>query len=146
MRLAELAELMFAKPQLDLSNEESQGRQSGSLAWRLARAETKLGQGSTSPQKFVLKPTGLEQESLTVHLEYNISQDEYKRVSNGNEVIKGWSNASFQTENIFKKEETDWKMVYLARKGTYRVDFPFSVNAHPEFIIRIINNFGLLFE
>ena len=42
MRMKELSDLMFSKPK-DLSNEESQGRQSGSLAWRLSRQETTQG-------------------------------------------------------------------------------------------------------
>ena len=106
MRMKELSDLMFSKPK-DLSNEESQGRQSGSLAWRLSRQETTQG--------YVIKPNSKEIEDLKIDISYDIIRDEYTR-KNVNETIKNWSAFTFNNENIFKKEEQDWKMVYLARK------------------------------
>ena len=108
---------MFSKPQKDFSDEESLGRQSGSLAWRLSRAETEL----ETDKKIVIKPTSLEKESMIIDISYNVSKDVYVRNSNGDQKISGWSNMASEVENIFKKEELDWKMVYLARKGNFKI-------------------------
>ena len=112
LRLAELAELMLAKSE-SLSAEESQGRQSGSLAWRLSRHETK----AESSRNYVIVPTDLEKENLVVDFQYDIRKDEYLRKSNADEKISNWNALVFQVENMFKKDEHDWKMTYLARKG-----------------------------
>ena len=84
------------------------GRQSGSLAWRLSRQETTKG--------FVIKPTNLEIEAKKIDISYDINGDKYVRWSNNKETVKNWSAFTFHNENIFKKEEQDWKMIYLARK------------------------------
>ena len=118
LRLAELAELMLAKSE-SLSAEESLGRQSGSLAWRLSRHETK----AESAQNYVLVPTDLEKENLVIDIHYDIRKDEYVRKSNGDKKISNWNTLVFQVENIFKKDEHDWKMTYLARKGDFFSDF-----------------------
>ena len=114
-RFAELAELMFSKSKNDFSEEESQGRQSGSLAWRLSRAETELESSKT----IVIKPKPLEEESMIIDILFDITKDIYVRKSNGDEQISGWSNLAFEVDNMLKKEELDWNMVYLARKGNY---------------------------
>ena len=112
LRLAELAELMLAKSE-SLSAEESQGRQSGSLAWRLSRHETKMEE----TKNYVIVPSDLEKENLVLELQYDIRQDTYSRKSNSDEKIKNWTTMVFEVENMFKKDEHDWKMTYLARKG-----------------------------
>ena len=110
MRLTELVELMFAKPQSDLSEEESIGRQSGSLAWRLARQETK----SEASKSVSIEPCESEIKSQAIEIKYGIVKDVYER---GSKIISGWSSLTKEVENLFKKEELAWKMVYLARKG-----------------------------
>ena len=115
LRLNELAELMFAKPTSTLSQEESQGRQSGSLAWRLSRQETKLE--SAGANKYIILPTSREQESMVIDVSLDINADAYLRASNGDESIKGWRNMAFMLDNVFLKEEFDWNMRYIARKG-----------------------------
>ena len=114
LRLAELAELMLAKSE-SLSAEESQGRQSGSLAWRLSRHETKIEES----KNYVIVPSDLEKENLVLDLQYDIRQDTYCRKSNRDEKIKTWTAMVFEVENMFKKDEHDWKMTYLARKGNF---------------------------
>ena len=64
-------------------------------------------------QGYVIKPNSKEIEDLKIDISYDIIRDEYTRK---NETIKNWSSFTFHNENIFKKEEPDWKMVYLARK------------------------------
>lgn len=44
-------------------------------------------------------------------------KNEYIRVSNDNEVTAGWQNGAAEFQNVARKEESDWEMVYLARKG-----------------------------
>ena len=123
-RFAELAELMFSKSKNDFSEEESQGRQSGSLAWRLSRAETELESSKT----IVIKPKPLEEESMIIDILFDITKDIYVRKSNGDEQISGWSNLAFEVDNMLKKEELDWNMVYLARKGNLFEIYYFTVH------------------
>ena len=78
------------------------------MAWRLSRQETTKG--------FVIKPTNLEIEAKKIDISYDINGDKYVRWSNDKETVKNWSAFTFHNENIFKKEEQDWKMIYLARK------------------------------
>ena len=113
---------MFSKPQKDFTDEESLGRQSGSLAWRLARAETEL----ETSKEFVIKPTPSEEDSMIIDISYDICKDVYIRKSNGDQESKGWASMASEVENLFKKEELDWKMVYLARKGNFYIILHFS--------------------
>lgn len=59
----------------------------------------------------VFAPTEKEKAAKRIHLQYNIVDDHYTRVSNGNEVIAGWQNGSWINESIYRKVENDWKMV-----------------------------------
>uniref|UniRef100_A0A452HSZ3 Peptide-N(4)-(N-acetyl-beta-glucosaminyl)asparagine amidase n=1 Tax=Gopherus agassizii TaxID=38772 RepID=A0A452HSZ3_9SAUR len=88
------------------------GRISGSMAWRVARDEI----GSEMRKEVIFIPTGKEKTSKLFHLSYNIVEDSYTRVSNNNEKITGWDKGVWKTESLWRKVETDWKMVYLARK------------------------------
>ncbi|XP_072009709.1 peptide-N(4)-(N-acetyl-beta-glucosaminyl)asparagine amidase [Engystomops pustulosus] len=85
-------------------------RVSGSLAWRVARGETGL-----QTKSFVFVPTEKEKAEKRFHLQYNIVDDRYTRVSNNNEVISGWESRVWVAESMCRKVENDWKMVYLAR-------------------------------
>ncbi|KAJ1101890.1 hypothetical protein NDU88_006954 [Pleurodeles waltl] len=87
------------------------GRVSGSLAWRSARGEIDVKQADT-----VFVPSEKEQSSKCFHLRYNVVEDCYTRVSNGNEEIKGWESGTWRMESLARKVENDWKMVYLARR------------------------------
>nr|XP_005297144.1 peptide-N(4)-(N-acetyl-beta-glucosaminyl)asparagine amidase isoform X5 [Chrysemys picta bellii] len=88
------------------------GRISGSMAWRVARDEI----GSEMRKEVIFIPSGKEKTSKLFHLSYNIVEDSYTRVSNNNEKITGWEKGVWKTESLWRKVETDWKMVYLARK------------------------------
>lgn len=87
------------------------GRISGSVAWRVARGEMGVERKETT---FI--PSENEKISKQLHLCYNIVKDHYIRVSNNNETISGWENGVWKMESMFRKVETDWNMVYLARK------------------------------
>ncbi|XP_066484049.1 peptide-N(4)-(N-acetyl-beta-glucosaminyl)asparagine amidase [Tiliqua scincoides] len=91
------------------------GRISGSLAWRIARGEIDL-----KSKEVIFIPTGQEKASKLLHLRYNIVEDCYKRISNNDEKLNGWEKGVWKVESLRRKVETDWKMVYLARKeGSY---------------------------
>jgi len=49
--------------------------------------------------------------------EYNVVSDEYKRVSSANDATRQWQNGASEFQNVARKEEKDWKMIYLARQG-----------------------------
>ncbi|XP_066571832.1 peptide-N(4)-(N-acetyl-beta-glucosaminyl)asparagine amidase isoform X2 [Amia ocellicauda] len=87
------------------------GRTSGSLAWRVARGET----GSqTSKPGLVFTPSENEKLQKRFHLQYNVTKDQYCRVSNNEEEIKGWEKGAWKKESVFRKVENDWQMVYIA--------------------------------
>ncbi|XP_041898983.1 peptide-N(4)-(N-acetyl-beta-glucosaminyl)asparagine amidase isoform X3 [Corvus kubaryi] len=88
------------------------GRTSGSMAWRIARGEI----GPEKRKEVVFIPSEKEKTSKLFHLFYNVIDDSYTRVSNNNEKIHGWEAGVWKAESIWRKVETDWKMVYLARK------------------------------
>ncbi|XP_054847912.1 LOW QUALITY PROTEIN: peptide-N(4)-(N-acetyl-beta-glucosaminyl)asparagine amidase [Eublepharis macularius] len=106
--IVELVE--FISPKTPNSGELG-GRTSGSLAWRVARGETAL-----ESKEVIFIPTGKEKALKLLHLRYNIVEDCYTRVSNNNERINGWEKGLWKMESIWRKVESDWKMVYLARK------------------------------
>ncbi|XP_063778307.1 peptide-N(4)-(N-acetyl-beta-glucosaminyl)asparagine amidase [Pseudophryne corroboree] len=87
------------------------GRMSGSLAWRVARGESDLNSKSV-----VFVPSDKEKAAKRFHLQYNIAENCYTRVSNNNEMIDTWENGVWLSESICRKVENDWKMVYLARR------------------------------
>ncbi|XP_062425323.1 peptide-N(4)-(N-acetyl-beta-glucosaminyl)asparagine amidase isoform X2 [Rhea pennata] len=88
------------------------GRTSGSVAWRAARGEI----GSKKRKEVIFIPSEKEKTSKLFHLTYNVVEDSYTRISNNNEKITGWEAGVWKAESIWRKVETDWKMVYLARK------------------------------
>ncbi|XP_010638469.1 peptide-N(4)-(N-acetyl-beta-glucosaminyl)asparagine amidase isoform X2 [Fukomys damarensis] len=61
-------------------------------------------------------PSENEKISKQLYLCYNIVKDHYVRVSSNSQTISGWENGVWKMESIFRKVETDWNMVYLARK------------------------------
>lgn len=98
-----------------------QGRQSGSLAWRIGRGETTA---AIRAEPFIWKPTQSEIDKKEMRIQYLSGLDQYRRGPHSTELpLSGWINGVNTVQNIFRKEERDWKMVYLARdegcnKGT----------------------------
>ncbi|MGH0165421.1 UNVERIFIED_CONTAM: hypothetical protein FKN15_053481 [Acipenser sinensis] len=88
------------------------GRTSGSLTWRVTRGETASQQLNKG---FVFIPSEKEKTQKSFHLQYNIAKDHYIRVSNNQEELSGWEKGTWKTESVFRKLETDWQMVYIAR-------------------------------
>lgn len=91
----------------DLKDNELQGRHSGSKEWRLNRRETSIENNSPN-YKFQIKDSSINPILIT----YNCSTNEYK--FNG-KTFKDWRTCVFEFDNIMRKVEHDWKMVYLSR-------------------------------
>ena len=108
--VAELVEFTVVKT---AGEGEGEGRQSGSLAWRLARGETTSN--VQTPKTVVIKPTPEELKHGAIHVKYCCALNQYIRVLNSEEKIDGWESLVYKSENVFRKHEQDWKTVYLAR-------------------------------
>lgn len=108
-RALELAE--FLTP-AKVEDDNYSGRTSGSLAWRIARGEMHLEQNK---DVFIFSLTGQEIAQRYFHVKYSCAKDKYVRVSDKDCENEGWSSCTYDCSNIFRKVETDWKMVYLAR-------------------------------
>ncbi|XKL61189.1 hypothetical protein PGB90_008246 [Kerria lacca] len=91
------------------TDEEYDGRISGSVQWRQSRNEYK-----PKSNKYIWTPNEIEIQRKRLSLKYSTSADTYQREETG-ELIKGWQNGVFQCESIFKKIENDWNMCYLCR-------------------------------
>lgn len=106
------------------------GRQSGSLAWRLSRAEigssagsscSTAGGNSSSGHTFKLPP---QNQPGKVMITYDCSFDSYRVETLNTEggtksdvsVIQKWNAGVASFENIQRKTENDWAMAYLARR------------------------------
>ena len=62
------------------------------------------------------KPTQSELKVGKMNIQYSTSRNKYVR-GVGMEEVEGWENGTFQVKSVFRKEEKDWKMTYLARTG-----------------------------
>ncbi|XP_050074079.1 peptide-N(4)-(N-acetyl-beta-glucosaminyl)asparagine amidase [Anopheles maculipalpis] len=114
---------------------EREGRSSGSLEWRLQRGEQQIN------TRYMFIPTEEEVQAKQFNIRYCCATDCYERFLKGasnrvNERIteksNGWESRQYVSRNIFRKEEHDWKMVYLARtegtdEATIEWNFDFSV-------------------
>ncbi|XP_034069723.1 peptide-N(4)-(N-acetyl-beta-glucosaminyl)asparagine amidase isoform X2 [Gymnodraco acuticeps] len=129
--LVELVE--FLSPKKPKSGELG-GRNSGSLAWRRARGETRKTDAGTSTETqaagFVFTLTEKERKQKLLHVRYSSSRDEYCRLSNDSERIQIWDQCVWSRASVCRKVEEDWQMVYLARtegsssgKVSWKFDF-----------------------
>ncbi|XP_076443341.1 peptide-N(4)-(N-acetyl-beta-glucosaminyl)asparagine amidase-like [Babylonia areolata] len=110
--IVELVELITIKSSVD---QHLSGRTTGSLAWRQARGE--VGQAA-DPLKhyYVYRLLEEEKHSEVVHIKYSCAQDMYIRASAHDISTKRWQSCVSSVKSVFRKEESDWKMTYLARE------------------------------
>ncbi|XP_019539204.3 peptide-N(4)-(N-acetyl-beta-glucosaminyl)asparagine amidase [Aedes albopictus] len=125
----ECLELLCSRPP---TQAELEGRSSGSLEWRLQRGEQKLN------TFYIFIPSEQEIRTKQFNVRYSCAKDTYERFLKGptgpvmTETTKDWKSRQYTSENVFRKEEHDWKMVYLARTegtaaGTVSWKFDFSI-------------------
>uniref|UniRef100_A0A8D9A6F6 Peptide-N(4)-(N-acetyl-beta-glucosaminyl)asparagine amidase n=1 Tax=Cacopsylla melanoneura TaxID=428564 RepID=A0A8D9A6F6_9HEMI len=125
--VAELAQFLTppSGQDSDGSGSEYGGRISGSLQWRMERGETGPGLNSQEGYTFQILDTDFVNNTFT--LEYCPARDAYFKNkpfnSNPNrgqedlpsQFLTSWSKGVFSRDNVFRKVESDWKMVYLCR-------------------------------
>ena len=128
-RLMEVIELM-SPPKREIAGEELKGRQTGSLEWRISRGECGTNGNEEFGGSFQLTQT--EIEAKVFHLEFDPVSNEYKRPLAGDqskERIKGWQKGAKEAENMFRKVEHDWDMVYLSRaEGTTKASITWALD------------------
>lgn len=105
--IAELVEFLTPRQPTEA---EKKGRSSGSLAWRLARGETE----AEVVEPYIWKPTEAEIAAGKMHIKYSTSKNKYLREV-GKEERQSWNKGVFEVKSVFRKEEKDWKVVYLTR-------------------------------
>jgi peptide-N4-(N-acetyl-beta-glucosaminyl)asparagine amidase len=106
----ELLELMVERKPHD---NEKHGRTSGSKSWRMARGEVK------SENMYVWRIANKHVVDDKLSIKYSTALDKYEFVKGDGCVITvdEWSFGVFDSTNIFRKEEKDWKTVYICRSG-----------------------------
>ena len=92
-----------------VGQDEKLGRQSGSAQWRMSRGEAKF---DSSNENFTISPSETERKSKQISISYNCALDKYER---GSSVVGGWKTLTFESSNVFRKVERDWKKAYLCR-------------------------------
>lgn len=101
---------------------DQKGRTSGASAWRLARNEMSI---ITEEQKWIWLVNSSDIVNNSITIRYSASLDRYDYIS-GNTKIKelcNWHEGAYEHQNLFRKKERDWKMVYLARNGKSNIFF-----------------------
>ncbi|RZC37522.1 peptide-N(4)-(N-acetyl-beta-glucosaminyl)asparagine amidase, partial [Asbolus verrucosus] len=109
----ELLELMLERQPHD---NEMQGRISGSKSWRTSRGEVK------NENMYVWRVGDRHIIDNKITIKYSAALDTYEFITGDNNSgikVNDWNLGVFDFVNIFRKEEKDWKIVYLARnEGT----------------------------
>ncbi|PAA83089.1 hypothetical protein BOX15_Mlig004657g2, partial [Macrostomum lignano] len=116
-RVREIVEFLTPR-RLGTNSAELQGRQSGSLVWRLNRGETSTTAGSneTSRRDFKFTPNSYEAAVCKICLTYDPVKDVYQRAAGNNvDTISGWHACLNRCSRLARKLESDWQMVYLCR-------------------------------
>ncbi|XP_076294148.1 N-glycanase Pngl [Lasioglossum baleicum] len=113
-RLLELVELIRMPNEQNSDNHGIyQGRTTGSYKWRLARGEIAQSSSRASYSWDISK------YGETFHLCYSIVKDVYRVMDDDDRMVEevpGWQNGANEVQGgVFRKSESDWKMVYLAR-------------------------------
>nr|KAG5694322.1 hypothetical protein BaRGS_035190 [Batillaria attramentaria] len=109
--VVELVEFLTPKT---ASSENLPGRTTGSLSWRLARGE--LGKAVTTRQhQYVFRLMESEKDSEVLHIKYSCAKDLYVRSSSQDVPTWKWHSCTYSARSVLRKEESDWKMAYLAR-------------------------------
>uniref|UniRef100_A0AC34PVI8 Peptide-N(4)-(N-acetyl-beta-glucosaminyl)asparagine amidase n=1 Tax=Panagrolaimus sp. JU765 TaxID=591449 RepID=A0AC34PVI8_9BILA len=115
--LAEIVEFILPQNNLRKKSEENQGRNSGSLDWKVERGEAGIDSCvGDSLVPIMITPSQNEIDSKCFEIIYDASKDEYSRTNDTNLSTKKWESQIYEVENIFRKIENDWKKAYLARK------------------------------
>jgi peptide-N4-(N-acetyl-beta-glucosaminyl)asparagine amidase len=114
--IVELVELITIKSEVA---QALPGRSTGSLAWRRERGE--LGdEGAAAAslpvqRQYTFRLLQEEKHSEVIHVKYSCARDVYIRES-AHEISTGKWYSCASGLGVFRKEEGDWRMAYLARE------------------------------
>ena len=105
-RLAECLELLTPRT---VTRGDQVARQTGSLAWRLARGEM----GGAAPTQWAWQPSAAQLEAGHMTVEYDVVGDRY--LASGGPERSGFVSGTWSSAGLARKVEADWNMVYIAR-------------------------------
>ncbi|XP_075215729.1 N-glycanase Pngl isoform X2 [Lycorma delicatula] len=131
----------FLSPAKEKTGEVFEGRTSGSLAWRLARGEI----SSVASSSYVWKPSPEEISTKQMVIKYCPCKDQYVN-GKGAKLLSNWEKGVFKVKNVFRKEELDWKNVYLCRtegSTTGTIIWKFDLGSSGMVVDRICINFSI---
>jgi len=110
----------FLSPKQIGSDLKFSDRTTGSLQWRTSRGET--------AKNIEAKIVEVKEESPEFVFSYNCAKDTY---SFNGESVSSWATFAHHGGRLFRKEEKDWKMCYLAMQeestGEAEVEFKFKL-------------------
>uniref|UniRef100_A0A914Y5K0 Peptide-N(4)-(N-acetyl-beta-glucosaminyl)asparagine amidase n=1 Tax=Panagrolaimus superbus TaxID=310955 RepID=A0A914Y5K0_9BILA len=134
--LCEMIEFLWPQNnKRDGSEAETHGRISGSKQWREARCET-------TNSACVIKPTTNEIDAKCLEIHYNSATDEYRRPHDAS-TSKGFKSLAFESKNVFRKVEIDWKKAYLCRtEGSEKGELVWKIEFNGEKPKSVTINFG----
>lgn len=97
-------------------DEDQKGRSSGAAAWRLARKEVSET-GEERNYTWFVNSSDIVDNSVLIR--YSASINRYEYISSNRKIkeLVQWHEGAHEHSQIFRKEEKDWNMVYLARMG-----------------------------
>ena len=81
-----------------------------------------------------------------MHLTYNCARDQYTRPSSNSPSSAGFLSLTNKCENIMRKEEHDWKMVYLARtegSSSAEIAWMFDFRGNFKSYVKVLDNSDL---
>lgn len=139
--IVELVE--FLCPRRAVNDDETVGRTSGSLDWRLARGDTQDCSVQAAASLYTFELNDDEVASKTFHLKYCSSTDIYHRMCCSSTLhLQSWLNGVHSVTNMFRKVESDWKRVYLARtegSDVGRISWKVVVDADKNLTVKTIS-------
>lgn len=89
------------------------------MEWRTIRGETQMENNDNGSHVFLFKDDDIaENKAGNILIKYSCALDKYELFLGTCKVkeINNWDMGVFHKDNIFRKVENDWKMVYLCRK------------------------------
>jgi hypothetical protein len=70
---------------------------------------------------WVWTPTTQEIEAKCMTVKFSAARNCYQQAGSEQLLLHGWTRGIYQASNMARKEERDWKKVYLARTGKWSI-------------------------
>lgn len=116
-------------------------RSSGAESWRLARGEAQ----KSTRYVWEIKPS--EKDCKSISISYSCALNKYKHSTEQGTVLEidDWNGGTYEVDNMFRKVEKDWEMVYLAREDGVsegRVKWVFNIECSDRKLGNVHMQFG----